>query len=371
MTSENQSITQVEISGFRGLDSLKIEKTGLINILVGNNGVGKTSVLEAIHMACSGNQPMEFVNVNYGRGLSAHGTTLIADAFFNQFNTNKKPKCALTLANGKKQSIEMSWEQPMAVNNIYIPKEQNELTTSATTQAEKVDLGSLTLTYSHPTQGSIESTQHKSIIDFIQNGMSTRRQAGCTHCIVSKFLSFKVQVNNDPAKLYSELERKGNKLSFDEMLRQVDMRVESINVTAETTPPSLTVKLKNNATFLPIALLGDGMQRAMQFATFFYTPNIKVLCIDEIDAGLHRDAMQGLWQAIYSVCKEKSIQLFCTTHDEQMITAAIEAIEAVEGDKCDLYVQKVIRRDDGSIVVRSQDCNDISNLQQANFDIMA
>jgi AAA15 family ATPase/GTPase len=42
------SLDSVTIDGFRGLRNLRLDNLGLINILVGPNNCGKTSVLEAL-----------------------------------------------------------------------------------------------------------------------------------------------------------------------------------------------------------------------------------------------------------------------------------------------------------------------------------
>ena len=41
-------ITELNISQFRGINKLEMKNIGDVNLLLGNNNVGKTSVLEAI-----------------------------------------------------------------------------------------------------------------------------------------------------------------------------------------------------------------------------------------------------------------------------------------------------------------------------------
>ena len=43
-------ITSLNIESYRGLEGLKIENLGDVNIVVGDNNTGKTSVLEAIQL---------------------------------------------------------------------------------------------------------------------------------------------------------------------------------------------------------------------------------------------------------------------------------------------------------------------------------
>lgn len=51
-------IHAIEIQKFRGIPQLKLENVAPVNIFTGLNGAGKTSILEAIHIACNGNLPI-------------------------------------------------------------------------------------------------------------------------------------------------------------------------------------------------------------------------------------------------------------------------------------------------------------------------
>lgn len=49
-------IENLEIHSYRGVQNLKIDDLGAVNILVGDNNTGKTSVLEAIQLLCAPNK---------------------------------------------------------------------------------------------------------------------------------------------------------------------------------------------------------------------------------------------------------------------------------------------------------------------------
>jgi Fe-S cluster assembly ATPase SufC len=367
-------IKSIEIENFRGLKNLKIKETSLVNVIVGRNGTGKTTILEAIHLACSGNQPMEFNNLIAARGLFAYGGTLSAESYFCNFDVTKIAKCRLYLNSSDQvqaQSIAMQWEKSTALPPVYAQLDEGGNIVSASAVTERKNLGALQLTYQHPWHGSSEPKTHVTEIVFTGNGMQTRNHAGCTHCIFSKFLPLRTQNSNDPARLYSQMSRAGDKDSFDQWLKLVDPRIETLGVTAETQPASLEAKLKDQEKSIPVALLGDGLQRAMLFATHFLTEGVRVLCIDEIDVGLHRDTLKDLWKAIYTYCRDKNIQLFCTTHDENIISSLIEAIRDVGGDLDHFSVHLMTRKSNGEMLVQTRNAGYVDELQQANVDIMS
>lgn len=53
-------ITKAEIINFRGINALTIEGFSRLNIFVGRNGVGKTSIMEAIAIGATGGRPQFF-----------------------------------------------------------------------------------------------------------------------------------------------------------------------------------------------------------------------------------------------------------------------------------------------------------------------
>ena len=57
----------IEITDFRGFDHLNMEKFSKVNVFVGANNVGKTSILEAIFMLVGMSVPMLPARVNYWR----------------------------------------------------------------------------------------------------------------------------------------------------------------------------------------------------------------------------------------------------------------------------------------------------------------
>ena len=57
------SLDNVTIDDFRGLRNLCPDELGLINILVGKNDSGKTSVLEALSIPCDPLDPFEWVSM--------------------------------------------------------------------------------------------------------------------------------------------------------------------------------------------------------------------------------------------------------------------------------------------------------------------
>lgn len=61
-------ITELKITGFRGFKDFSLRNLGRVNLLVGSNNGGKTSVLEAVNFFASRGEPMTLYNAMMRRG---------------------------------------------------------------------------------------------------------------------------------------------------------------------------------------------------------------------------------------------------------------------------------------------------------------
>ena len=93
------SLDNVMIDGFRGLKNFRLDGLGLINVLVGPNDSGKTSVLEALSILCNPLEPSEwmwmvrrrdFGRLDETRIQSLRGASPRADSLPTQTRSSKR-----------------------------------------------------------------------------------------------------------------------------------------------------------------------------------------------------------------------------------------------------------------------------------------
>jgi predicted ATPase len=74
--------------------------------------------------------------------------------------------------------------------------------------------------------------------------------------------------------------------------------------------------------------MGDGLLRVLAFASALARSPGGVVLIDEIENGLHYSVMTPLWSAIERISRQLNVQVFATTHSDEMLRAVVEAVQA-------------------------------------------
>lgn len=96
------------------------------------------------------------------------------------------------------------------------------------------------------------------------------------------------------------------------MLRERDSRVA-------------VVKLKSGGVPVSLNSMGDGMLRILQLILAVFPAKDGILLIDEFENGLHYTVQEEVWKLIFQLAKELNIQVFATTHSWDCIESFTKA----------------------------------------------
>jgi hypothetical protein len=100
-------LEHIQISNFRGFDILEIDGFSKINLFVGKNNSGKTSILEALFLIFGMSNPVLPININQFRGLNA-GTVKQLKYLFHNLNMENKPRFSATFNDVSERCLELS-----------------------------------------------------------------------------------------------------------------------------------------------------------------------------------------------------------------------------------------------------------------------
>jgi len=299
-------INTLEIEGYRGIRKLAISPLGRVNLVVGMNAVGKSSVLEAIELASSVGDPMRLRSICHRRGEIVGGGSNGGEGVILD------PR---HLFYGHRNSA-----------TFQISIERNQVTAEFRTVFEA---GS----ESHPTtlQLSWSPDDISKTIDLIASkGTSLVSMFSGSHpwdrpqerrCLFlpSSGLSQMQVIHELDSVLLTP-----NETIVLEALQSIDPDIERLAVSLDTVSAEgrfggVIVNCRNRPPRLPIGTFGEGVWRMLGIALSLTWCKDGILLIDDIDSGLHYTVMERMWKLIFATSKALNVQVFATTHSRDCI----------------------------------------------------
>ena len=303
-------IKNIEISNFRGIEHLKIEDFARVNILVGQNNCGKSTVLEALMFVTGMSNPFLPQNINSMRSRNAF---ISLDAFkylFHNMNMRQRPIISADQFNDDRREVSLSM--------VYKPTNGNSQETTMMRSETKEYLNTIVLDF------CVNTERHQSHVTFNQNGVVANHYIPEEYYeILQSFLLSADISSHNPITDLGELVRLQRKNIVVELLQKFDSHIT-------------TIEIINNEAFLgydgikeliPVNMSGDGMRRYLNIVVSAANPKNNIILIDEIDNGLHYSAYKKLWEAIFALAVSTNKQIFVTTHSKETLQKLNEMLE--------------------------------------------
>jgi len=313
-------IESINIQGYRGLQHFDMDDLRRINLLVGTNNSGKTSILEALHLLNSRGDPTSLWQLLWRRGerLLAertpnrqnleidichlfHGHEIGPGAKFTLSAKNQTPErfVSFKIAEPTKDQIELF--DPRELGGI--PRYGLQITGSPLPVVGMLPLSR---------NGGIQAES------FEMAPRRMRRKA--SHESPSQFITPESIDADDLIFMWDKIS-----LSPDEELVLTALKILDPDITrvaaiaSSTYYPTLSrggfnILRQGNEQRIPIGSLGDGMWRILAMAIAITQCKGGLLLVDEIDTGLHYTVMSNMWRLVYQAAREFDVQVFATTH---------------------------------------------------------
>jgi len=308
------------IENFRGIERLEITDLKKINLLVGRNQCGKTSILEAIFLLSGMSNPILPLNIHQFRNL-----LLTDDEDFCFMFRN--------LDFGNSISIEGSLDdkrRSLSITPRYMNYEK-QLPNSSPQKAQ-IDPQDR-FTTSTTSVRSIEGL----LFDF-RDSRGTKFETFCS--LKGKETGLAAEYKEplrctylNPYSIFLQLDKKVEELLVKkklnriiEVLREIDWRVEDIRL---GTGGMIYVDLGLEK-LVPINIMGDGIRRILAFLAAMSDTKNGVLLVDEIDNGFHHTSLPVAWKALFAASKEYNVQIIATTHSYECIEAFSKTHDEIE-----------------------------------------
>jgi hypothetical protein len=311
---------------FRCFRDFKLDSLARVNLIAGQNNVGKTALLEGIFLSLGPNNPELSIRINVWRGFQRFGPRAedVWDSLFFDLNTNNTIEIAGEDDQVGKSTFRVSLAEPETAQLISSEPENGGTGISTTSLP---DTRQLRLEY-QVGQGQPAVSWAAPAVEG-REGHIRGKYAQIAQLAPGVFIS---TLNPDPqenADRFSELARTKRQSEMVNTLRILEPRLQSLEIQSVSRVPIIFGDV-GLSELLPLPLMGQGIVRLLSIMLAINTTRAGTVLIDEIENGLHYSVMTKVWTAIAQAARAADIQIFATTHSWECITAAHEAFSSSE-----------------------------------------
>lgn len=354
-------LEKLTIENFRGLRRVELHDLARVNIFVGRNASGKTSVMEAASIVANPTSPGWLGLLGIWRELpppSLHAPDAIGIAF-PSMDVSKRISFQFS-EGGRKHGLDISAvTDPSSLSR----KDAHSYTESSASSSDITDFTRLYgVEYSYCPSGK---QTIKTRVELFSEGSTQKREP-----TVDKLGAFYIHArrSTSPQETASVLtrlfERKLHE-PFMQAIRMVDPRVVTMQPGLRGNTPIVLVDI-GLSSLIPMNALGDGFCRICLMLTGMVSQKNVIVVVDEIDSGLHHTIMTDFWKSVLRIAEKFEFQLFCSTHNEEMLYSTLPAFSSRQKD---LRVFRLDRDKEGSVTARPYDYQRFEEAETAGLDI--
>lgn len=304
-------LKSIHLQGFKGFKDTKIDPIRKVNLILGGQNVGKTSLLEAVYVGGADIDGLTFVGSIFRR---AEGGDI---SRFNKNIFNKEYR--ISLWNEFGDSVHTSPPRP-----------------PYTTSPKFIGMGG----------GSLDGRPINRYFS------SARADLQFEDGFRQSFLNpLPVSINLlDQAtfvKLFDRMVISRKKREVIKMLKSIDNRLEDMHSLSPDGDLRIYVELEGEQEALPLPQLGHGFNRLVGLYCSLLETNAKLALIDEVENGIHYASLPTVFKGIQEIAANNGVQTLITTHSWEAIRAAYNVF--AEADALDDFQLIRLERDDDNI----------------------
>ena len=340
-------VPSLRIEGFRGIDSLTIDRLGRVTLLAGRNGTGKTTVLDAVRIFAARGRLSSLDAVlgrceEYaGRVDGNEGITELAD--FKALFHGRRPRMGTSFTIGLARDsqaqlvVEVSSMDGMPPEGLF-----RRLDLETDVQTLKVFFSEF--------EGFLP------VFDWDMDTRLWRRRRRLMSDDDGWPKPLRAEVLGPGLINNFYLDQRWGEIALTEQeqvaLRALNLaairRVDGVAVISGDTRSGfrrVLVKLEDGAR-VPLRSLGDGAVRLFGVAVALAGAAGGLLLIDEAENGIHHSLQHEYWRLVLSAAADNNVQVIATTHSWD----CIRGFTSASGENSDVDGVVVrLERDDGGL----------------------
>ena len=356
-------LESLTIENYRGFHRFDLHHLGRVNLIVGTNNAGKTSVLEAVNIL---ETPGDFGPI--WSTLSRRGEDL-----FEEFESSRTRHIDVRrLFHGHEATIDsrvsFSAESSHGRDQFTAVITEPNLDEQAGTTPLLENFESESVSELLPRAAALgirwQSSQTKADVSTVVN--MTRRGGISINAV--RMIGRGSDVQRTPIRLitasslspdivgdlFNQVVLTPDEDFVTEALRIIEPSIERIATTGADRAPvaynrgigyrgGLFVRCSGIGDRIPIGSMGDGIWRLLGLALALARTEGGILLVDEIDTGLHYGVMENMWKLVNQTAKRHNIQVFATTHSRDCYESLAAVCRDSVSENSEVTIQRVER----------------------------
>jgi len=341
----------IGIKRFRQFQAFELPGLTRVNLLVGRNNAGKTSLLEAIEILALGGRTSSLL-----RSLRRRGE--VSSATSEEGLTRMEPDVRHLFPGHRLEaglSFEFEARSDTVTNHVWCEVKRDESQLELSPDAMDLE-PRLALKLRGPeapegielrvsTGGTLLGDPPRRVQ--VLSPQRTTPQGGPP--VV--FLGTEGASGGSLQQIWDSLVLTSEEEKVTSAMKIIEPSIERLAFTSREPRASSAafVKLAGEDHRVPLGSLGDGTRRLLGLAIFLARATGGVLLIDEIDTGLHYTTLESMWRFVIETARRLDVQVFATTHSGDCVRALAWLQSDDPALAAEVSVHRVDRGGDASV----------------------
>lgn len=314
-------IRNLKLQGYRSFKSYELHDLARVNLLVGKNNSGKTSILEAVQFLASGGSPSVLRGIAGKRGeikylgdpdrqyRSRLRTMVDISGFMyghrfglgSEFSIRSSDQSRFVTVTVEENTGDLHPDQHRLFEKDEDDAELLAVRVSSTDAGDDLLL-----------PATMDGTLHL-------DSRTMRTTVDALPATPVQFVTASSLGVDSMRRMWDQVMLARQELEVIDALKLVEHNLDSIHFLNGYGRGDIVLGLHNTARRTPIGSHGDGTRRLLALALSLTQLSGGVLLVDEIDTGLHWTVLEDLWRLVIEQAAKASIQVFATTHSYDCI----------------------------------------------------
>jgi hypothetical protein len=318
-------LTSFAVRNFRCFRDLKLDGLDRINLIGGRNDVGKTALLEAVHVHCLPDHPEQWVEIHKLRGVEdpLRSIEQLASWLFFQGRNDCPIEATSCDAVDMERSTHFHLVDAATSREMFPGVEESIARGFASPEFVGSEVPRLIVRYR---AGEKQWDSVAARTRFGHAFIGARVSA----MIPTVFLGSRTSEPERDIMHFGELELAKRLHEVIPSLQIIEPKLRRLSLVPFAGGTEIHGDLEGMSRLVPLPLIGEGMRRLLSIVLAIANVPGGIVLIDEIENGLHYSVLSKVWEALADAARRNDVQVFASTHSWECLRAAHEVFSQEE-----------------------------------------